>query len=136
MGFGNESNKWVLWIPQSSSITEASASDCLVSYLGHSLEEAYPSAEMQSVCSATLADWATGHFFGSLNHLQRCSRCILQPQLTEPVYKIDCLIDFNGMSTFLALFYAEILGNHVYCGFTFTFFMQWFLKSFLSSNHF
>ena len=33
----------VLCIPQNSSITEASPSDSLMSYLGHSLEESYPS---------------------------------------------------------------------------------------------
>ena len=49
-------NKEVLCIPQSSSITGASPSDCLVSYLGHSLEESYFSAEMQSVYSTAPAD--------------------------------------------------------------------------------
>ena len=34
---GRDGNKGVLHIPQSSSITEASASDCLVPYQGHSL---------------------------------------------------------------------------------------------------
>ena len=48
----------VLYIPQSSSITDASPSDCLVSCAGHSLEESYPSAEMPSVYSAAPADWA------------------------------------------------------------------------------
>ena len=45
-------------IPQSSSITEASPSDCLLSYPGYSLGEFYPSAEMQSMYSTTTADWA------------------------------------------------------------------------------
>ena len=48
----------VLCIPQSFSITEAAPSDCLVSYLGHSFGESYPSAEMQSVYSADSADRA------------------------------------------------------------------------------
>ena len=43
-------------IPQSSSITGASSSGCLVSYPGHSLEDSYPSAELQSVYSTTPAD--------------------------------------------------------------------------------
>ena len=43
-------------IPHSSSITGASPSDYLVSYLGHSLGKSYPSAEMQSVYSVALAD--------------------------------------------------------------------------------
>ena len=47
-----------LRLPQSSSITGASPSDCLVSY--------------------------TGHSFGRyLTPLQRCNRCILLPQLTR-----------------------------------------------------
>ena len=44
--------------PQSSRITEASPSDCFVSYPGHSSEESYFCAEMQSVYSAALPDWA------------------------------------------------------------------------------
>ena len=39
-------------------ITEASPSDCLVSYLEHVLGESYPSKEMQSVYSTALGDWA------------------------------------------------------------------------------
>ena len=30
-----------------------------MSYLGHSLKESYPAAEMQSVYSAAQADWVT-----------------------------------------------------------------------------
>ena len=55
---GSESNVGVLYIPQSSSITGASPSDCLVSYLGYSFAESYPSAEVQSVYSIALANWA------------------------------------------------------------------------------
>ena len=59
---GSDGNKKVLCIPQSSSISGTSPSDCLVSYPGHSLvEEGTP--------------------------LQRCSQCILHPHLTEQ----DCL---------------------------------------------
>ena len=36
----------------------ASPSDCLVSYLGHSLGKSYLSAEVQSVYSTASADWA------------------------------------------------------------------------------
>ena len=57
IGFGSNGNEEVLRIPQSSSITGNSPSDCLVSYPGHSLEES----------------------------LQRCSWCILQPQPTGPL---------------------------------------------------
>ena len=47
-GTRSDANKGVLRIPQSSSITGTSPSDCLVSYTGHSLEEYYPPDEMQS----------------------------------------------------------------------------------------
>ena len=53
---GSDSYDGLLCIPQSSSITETSTSDCLVLYLGHALGESYPSTEMQSVYFATLAD--------------------------------------------------------------------------------
>ena len=58
-GPGSNSNKGVLYITQMSSITGASPSDCFVSYSGHSLGESYSSAEMQSVYSAALANWAS-----------------------------------------------------------------------------
>ena len=48
----------VLRIPQSSSISKASQTDCLVSYPGHSLGEFYPFVEMKSVYSTAPADWA------------------------------------------------------------------------------
>ena len=41
---GSNGNKGVLRIPQSSSITGGSPSDCLVSYPGHSLRESYRDA--------------------------------------------------------------------------------------------
>ena len=40
------------------SITEASLSDCFVSYPGHSLGVSYPPADIQSVYSVAMADWA------------------------------------------------------------------------------
>ena len=51
-------NIGVLHIPQSSSITGASPSDCLVSCLGHSLRESYSSANLQSMYSEAPADLA------------------------------------------------------------------------------
>ena len=47
-GPGNNGNEGVLCIPQSSSITEASPLDYLVSYPEHSLGKSYSSAEKQS----------------------------------------------------------------------------------------
>ena len=60
-GPGSNGNEGVLCIPQSSSITKASLSDCLVLYPGHTFEVgySYASAEMQSVYSAVPADFAT-----------------------------------------------------------------------------
>ena len=57
-GPGSDGDEGVLLILQSSCITEASLSNCLVSYPGHLLES---------------RDLTPAH---------RCSRCILQPQLT------------------------------------------------------
>ena len=52
--------KEVLSIPQNSSITGASPTDCLVSYPGHLLVggESYPSAEMKLVYSTAPVHWA------------------------------------------------------------------------------
>ena len=57
-GPGNDDNKGVLRILQSSSITEASSSDCLVSYPRYSLGKSFSSAEKQWVYSTALTDWA------------------------------------------------------------------------------
>ena len=56
-GLGSNGNERALRIPQSSSITKAPLSDCLVSYLGHSLGESYPSAVMELMYSTAPADW-------------------------------------------------------------------------------
>ena len=48
---GSDGNKEVLHIPQSSSITGASSSDCFVSYPGHLLGKSYLYAEKQLVYS-------------------------------------------------------------------------------------
>ena len=55
---GSYGSEGVLHIPQSSSITEPSPSDCLMSYPGNSLEDSHLPAEMKSVNSADSADWA------------------------------------------------------------------------------
>ena len=54
----SDGNERVLRSPQSSSIIGTSASDCLVSYLGHSLWGSSSSAEVQSVYSTATIDWA------------------------------------------------------------------------------
>ena len=67
-GPGNDGNKGVLDIPQSSSITEAST-DCLESYQDTCWGEYNPSAEMQLVAfpadcanSSGLVDWLVHKF--------------------------------------------------------------------------
>ena len=57
-GPGSDGNEGMLRIPQSSNLTGTSPWDCLVSYLGLSLGESYPSTEVQSVYSAATADGA------------------------------------------------------------------------------
>ena len=64
-GPGSDGNEGVLRIPQSSCITVAPPSDCLVSYPWHSLRESYHSEEKQSVYSTALADWAIDIFWVS-----------------------------------------------------------------------
>ena len=55
---GSDGNERVLCIPQISSFTGSSPSDCLMIYPGHSLGKSYPSAEIQLVYSSAPADWA------------------------------------------------------------------------------
>ena len=55
---GSDGKESVLRIPQSSSITWASPSDCLMSFPEHSLDESYPSADALLVYSTTPADSA------------------------------------------------------------------------------
>ena len=72
-GSGSDGNEWVICIPQRSSTTEASQSDCLMSYPEHSLGESYSSAEMQSVYSTAPADWASVKF-DKLSKIQRSGK--------------------------------------------------------------
>ena len=55
-GPGNNGNGGVFHISQSSSITETSTSNFLMSYLVHSLRKSHPSAEMQLVYFTRPAD--------------------------------------------------------------------------------
>ena len=70
-GPGNNGNEGVLHIPQNSSITVTSPSDCLVSYPGHLLGvvRSYISAEMKLVYSTAPADWASDCLLSYLEHL-------------------------------------------------------------------
>ena len=62
---GSNDNEGILRIPQSSSITGTSPSDCLASYNQNTRWEAgsYPSTEMQSVYSAAATDLVIDIFF-------------------------------------------------------------------------
>ena len=54
---GSDGKEELLHILQSSRIADASSSDCLMSYPRQSLEESYPSAEIQSMYTTAPADW-------------------------------------------------------------------------------
>ena len=70
-GPGSDGNGRVLCIPQSSSITGTLPSDCLITYLGPSLMESYPSGEKESVYFTAPADWAIlCWIYSSLNYAQ------------------------------------------------------------------
>ena len=60
-GPGSDGNEGVLLIPQSSSISEASPSDCLVSYPGHSLREEVLPLYREAVGAFYSPSWL-GHF--------------------------------------------------------------------------
>ena len=87
-GPGSNSNEGVQRIPQSSSITEASLSGCLMLYPRHSLGGGVPflSAEMQLVYSTAAADWAPKGFWSSYNFLFR-SIYVSEIQLPENLTK-------------------------------------------------
>ena len=78
---GSDGNNGVLRIAQSSSITGTSPSDCLVSYLGHSLGSVLHFCR-EAVGVFYSPSWLS-HSLGVPTSLQRCSRCILQPQPTR-----------------------------------------------------
>ena len=75
-GPGSNDNEGVLHIPQSSSISGASPSNCLVSYPGHLLEEFHSSAEMQSMYSAASAALASSFFFFFFLNIKKCVRLV------------------------------------------------------------
>ena len=65
---GRDGNEGVLYIPQSSSITGALPSDCLVSYLEYSLGKFYSCPwEIESVYSTAPADWTNWFVCTQLN---------------------------------------------------------------------
>ena len=81
-GPGSDDNKRVLRIPQSSSITRAILSDCLVSYPGYLLGSLTPLQRCSWCILQPQPTRPQDTYWGSLTPLQRCSWCILQPQPT------------------------------------------------------
>ena len=77
---GSNGNEGVFCIPLNSSITGALPSDCLVSYTGR---------------------------LGSLTLPQRCSQCILQPQLTGPCYTSDLIPNIARFNKWLLYRYLS-----------------------------
>ena len=89
-------------------------------------EGSYPPAEMLSVYSTAPADWSTGHSLGEgFTPLQRCCRCILQPEPTGlhgtrwgrvlPLYK-DAVVVFYSPSRLVPNpleFYRTVINNVV-----------------------
>ena len=81
-GPGSDGNEGVFSIPQSSNITGASLSDCLMWYPGHSVgNEFYSSAEMQLVYSTALTDWA------ELRRRQKTKRRKLQNEKRRKLWR-------------------------------------------------
>ena len=72
----SDGNERVLHMPQSSCITGTSPSDCLVSYLPHSLWGSYPSVEVQLVYSTFKILNRTITVSNTWNHLIVCKQMI------------------------------------------------------------
>ena len=91
-GPGSDGNKRVLRIPQSSSITRTSPSDCLVSYPGHLL-------------------------VGGLTLLQKSNRCILQPQPTgqRSIMELDGMDLINNDNVVLAFSVGLVGKKYIKC---------------------
>ena len=70
--------------------------DCLVSYSRHSLGEFYPSAEMQSVCSAAPVDWATT----KMGILVQVNKCIIS--ILFDLWNSSNKSDLNSFFVFIA----------------------------------
>ena len=99
-GPGCNGNKEVLHINQSSSITRVSPSDCFMSYPGHSLEEPYSSAEMQSVYSTTPAKWA--------NKDLRVQRTLKETWQFYTISKMDHIINHFKKWFFIQLILTQL----------------------------
>ena len=80
-GPGSNGNEGVLRIPQSSSISGTSPSDCFVSYSEQLWRgRAYPSAEVQSVYSTAPANWIKDSWWAIVRFYYWCSRFLYGTQ--------------------------------------------------------
>ena len=98
-GSGRNGIQLVLCIPQSSSITGASPSDCLMSYPGLLLEGgSCPSAEIQSVYSIALADRDENQMGQSGSGSNGNEEVIHFPQNSSitGTSPSDCLVSYQG----------------------------------------
>ena len=106
-GSGNDGNKGVLCIPQSSNITGATPPNCLVSDPGHSLGESYLAAEKHSVYSKVPADWAVpiwDRFSGRLKHAGKLERYFF----SDPMFDFfSFFFLMNSMSFLLLVFVPD-----------------------------
>ena len=86
-GPGSDGNGGVLRIPQRSSITGTSLSDCLVSYLGHSLEEVL--LLCRDAVGVFYRPSRLGHSLREcLTTLQGCSQCFYTPSQLDKHSKV------------------------------------------------
>ena len=98
----------VLRSPQSSSITGASPSDCLMSYPGHSLGRgSYPSAEMQSVYSTTPANWTA-----ECMHIMVCAWLCAYVNILLCVCVCVCILWFVCERVFIIEFLKFCVNTH------------------------
>ena len=111
-GPGSDENEAVLCIPQSSSITVASPSDCLVSYAGHSFAEFNLSSEMQSVYSTTSADWVRIIWIKILDSVVKKRNCPSSRKLLKlTIYSYNTIRLHNSSK------YSSISTGHRICRF-------------------
>ncbi len=106
---GSDGNKEVLSILQSSSISGASPSNCLVLYPGHSLGESYPIAEMQSVYStapASLQSCFLTHAYVCVCVRERERESVWVCEQNTSLFILDLIYNLTGLN-FCILFMSE-----------------------------
>ena len=110
----NDGNEVVLSIPQSSSITRASASDCLMSYPEHSvvvvMMGSYSFIEMQSAYSTAAANWDNSFWA----HLVRGKFCQILSLPIErgsfylPIWRVKFILEVKYEKDLLATLFCSL----------------------------